>query len=214
MLYYTKKNLYAEIENLRDYIGISYSNYPLDVVSLCRSQKDLIVGKRNFNTKGLKGVLAIQDGLSAIMLDANQSAAEQNFFCAHELIHSALHRDLGYKNFNCFDKASPQQNSSIEWQANEGAAELLIPYKIFIPSFVHQYRTNSSLYIRTALSKKYNVSYQVIYNRIENLRFEIMQYEQGIPIDDIELLSKRKQEQCGIISTDYNALCNRLLNFA
>ena len=47
------------------------------------------------------------------------------------MIHLALHRRLEQKTFNCFDKVQANQNPFTEWQANEGAAEFFVPYKIF-----------------------------------------------------------------------------------
>lgn len=217
--YYTKESLYKEIDSLRSYIGITPESYPIDTVSLCCARDDFEIGEWSFKTKGLKGILLTCDGLNAIMLDANQSTEEKNFFCTHELIHSALHRDLGIKAFNCFERTLPQQDSAIEWQANEGAAELLVPYSDFIPSFVqllHEQKScgDSYLCIRSLLAEKYHVSYQVIYNRIENLRYEIDQYIQGVDINQIMLLSKRKQTNLGIITTNYNAMCDFEISFA
>lgn len=164
--------------------------------------------------------MLVTDGKdSAILLDSRQSREEQNFFCAHELIHSAFHRDLGMKQFSCYEKTQPQQDSAIEWQANEGAAELLVPYKLFIPRFIellNEQLNNPSVFywIRIQLAKEFDVSYQVIFNRIENHRYEISQYEQGVDSNSIQLLSKRKQNQFGIACPDYNAMCEFEIHFA
>ena len=211
--FYTKELLYREIAMLRKKMGITAACYPINSISLCDSRDDIIIGYHKFVTEGLKGMLLTSDGLNAILLDAEQLPEEQNFFCAHELMHSVLHRDLGLSNFSCFDKVRPQQNPSIEWQANEGAAEFLVPYKLFIPDFWNLYsqfcsRRGGCSCIRTRLAEKYHVSDVVIRNRIDNLRYEIDQFTIGIAIDNLSLLSRRKQDQLGIIPIDYNAICD------
>ena len=40
--------------------------------------------------------------------------------------------------------------------------------------------------------------------RIENLKYEIYQYEKGYDIDSVQVLSNKKQEQKGIHIVSYN----------
>lgn len=51
---------------------------------------------------------------------------------AHELIHYWFHPEQGA--FYPFSPASRDKEK--EWQANEGAAELLLPYRDFVPRYV------------------------------------------------------------------------------
>lgn len=67
------------------------------------------------------------------MLNARHSVEELNFDCGHELIHLTKHRGLGLSSFHCFDTLKPKQDPFIEWEANEGAAELTVPYRSFLP---------------------------------------------------------------------------------
>lgn len=120
---YTKKLLYEEIENLRDHIGLCPNEYPLNIKSLATA-RGLLVDTHPFKTIGLRGVLAIAGDSGHIILDENRSERDQNFFCGLELIHFVLHKNIGHRSFQCYEKVKEYQNSFIEWQANEGAAEL------------------------------------------------------------------------------------------
>lgn len=212
--YYTKELLYLEIENLRDHMGIRACDYPLDMKSICR-KGGLEINMYPFATKGLQGMLTVDaDGVGYITLNARNSPSEQNFFCGHESIHYLIHRDNGQTLFQCYDKIRKQQDRIIEWQANEGTAEWLVPYKAFIPDFLDNFDplmpTPDLGPIRAALAEKYFVSERVIYNRIDNLKYEIWQVATGTSLDKVKLLSKHQQTKCGlqIIS------CNELSDLA
>lgn len=120
---YTKQLLYSEIANIRSFFGISPKDYPLDMKRLC-SAGGLVVGEHSFKTKGLQGMLSIDaDRTGYIILNANNSPREQNFFCGHEGLHYLLHPNAGVTSFQCFEFTKNRQRSIMEWQANEGAAE-------------------------------------------------------------------------------------------
>lgn len=196
---YTKRLLYNEIENFREYLGITSSNYPLDVKALS-SSGGLTIANRDFKTHGLKGMLSIVNQHGYVLLDSKSSAYEQNFFCGHEVIHFVLHRNIGTNSFQCFDKVN--RNNIVEWQANEGAAEFIVPYRKFIPDVLSLLnpitRTGDYFEAVFLLSEKYHVSEMVIRNRLDGLRFEIYQVANGTPLNEIMILSKRQQERQGI----------------
>lgn len=200
-LRYTKSLLYKEIEKIRQYIDIRDTDYPLNMVAIAESG-GLSVDTHDFKTRGLKGILAIDGNEGHIILDAKESRFEQNFFCGHESIHFLLHRDVGQTSFQCYDQVKPKQNRFLEWHANEGAAELLVPYHLFIPRLLQMYNPvlgcgDYEVAVDT-LSSEYGVSDMVIRNRIENLKYEIYQVAKGTPISDILILSKTQQERQGI----------------
>lgn len=79
-----------------------------------------------------------------------------------------------------------------EWQANEGAAELLLPYKDFIPRFVQTAKYVEENYepleeVYNELARFYKVMPIVVDYRIRNLESEILQYINGTPIERIVL---------------------------
>lgn len=206
---YTKKLLYEEIENLRDHIGLCPNKYPLNIKSLAIA-RGLRVDTHPFKTIGLRGVLAIDGDSGHIILDENRSERDQNFFCGHELMHFELHKDIGHRTFQCYEKVNEYQNSFLEWQANEGAAELAVPYHQFIPDFLDCFNPYSPDHAdidkaREQLASSYFVSEMVIKNRINNLKYEIWQVLNGTDIKDICVLSKKQQEKRGIFVSSYNS---------
>lgn len=58
----------------------------------------------------------------SILLNSSLSFPEKNFYGTHELIHIYTNTDNPGQSFNCYDTVKPDQNSYIEWIANEGAA--------------------------------------------------------------------------------------------
>jgi hypothetical protein len=163
-----------------------------------------------FKTHGLRGMAAIAEAPDpdVILLNTKRSPLEQNFDCGHETMHLGLHRHTGQKTFNCYDEVTAKQNPFLEWQANEGSAEFFVPHRIFIPmlhEFLGLYPTFQTVqeFIRLA-SNTFMVPRQVIRYRLENLKYEILQFYAGIDVYDLELLSKIQQERRGIYIRSLN----------
>lgn len=208
--YYTKSGLYKEVDNIKSHIGIESNQFPINSVELCKCNDAYAVAYLPFKTKGLQGMLLTEDGINLIILNQNQSSCERNFFCTHELMHSALHRNLGLPAFNCFDTIQPQQDRFLEWQANEGAAQFLVPFQDFIPRFsaLLDSPPHRDFWFQGYLAEFYGVSTQVISHRIANLSYEIDQYRRGVALKDIEVLSASQQQKLGIVSTNYSVICD------
>lgn len=212
-VYYTKEGLYKEVCVLKHNLGFSENEYGINLIStlLNKNYKIEIVP---FNTKGLRGMAFVgtDNKDDIILLNSKRSNTEQNFDCGHEMIHLNLHRQLHLKTFNCFDKIQPQQNSFIEWQANEGAAEFFVPYKILLP--IIKQHTNSLNCLKNIKDFKYQIALlfkvpeAVITYRLENLKYELLQYLVGLPLDRIEILSAKKQEEQHIFIKSLNELTN------
>ncbi len=147
-----------------------------------------------------------------ILLNSSRSCWEQNFDCTHEMLHLILHRKDKGQVFFCTDTVSDKQYPIIEWQANEGAAELLVPYQDFIPRFANLLRFNA-VGITSLLAEYYYVTTKVISNRIDNLAYEIDQYRAGRRIDQIKLLSHRQLKRIGITPTCYKAVLDFALDW-
>lgn len=196
--YYTKERLYGDIHKLKKKLGLNINEYGFSVIDLCRSA-DIKIENVNFRTNGLRGMAAVGvNNLSdVILLNASRNKIEQNYDCGHELIHLNLHRNLESKLFNCIDSVKP--DNFLEWQANEGSAELLVPYSVFVPliKMNHNYllRNNCIGDYKISLSKKFNVTQKVIEYRLESLKYEIHQHIKGVPLDQLEILSTSKQKE-------------------
>lgn len=207
---YSKRQLYGAIANTRNIIGLLPSDYPLNLIQISRDI-GLHVDSCPFKTPGLRGILIIDDNLKGhIVLDSKRHSDEQNFFCGHEIIHYTCHMGAGHTSFQCYEKIRKQQNVFAEWQANEEAAELLVPYMLFIPDLLDAFDplhpTSNMWFARKLLSEKYRVSEQVIKNRVESLKYEILQVARGTAISDIEITSKAQLEHNGISIKSCNAL--------
>lgn len=211
MRYYTKEKLYKMVDSIRGLAGLPNGDYPINVIDFCSGRTDYEVGFHPYKTRGLRGTLVMDPEVNTILLNSKQTSSEQNFFCAHELVHSILHRNEGISIFRCFERVLPQQNPYLEWQANEGAAQFLVPYQDFIPIFTTLLSfsgPSTGVYVPSVLADRYGVTTRVIELRIKNLSYEIDQYKRGVPIGQIELLSNKRQRDRGIISTDYTAACD------
>lgn len=203
-----KEELYRFADGLRLYYYIP-DNRPIKALDLVSHDPRIDLEYCHFKTPGLCGVAMVGDKTDTLILNSNRNSVEQNFDCSHELVHLFKHRSI-QDDFKCFTKARPRQNTFLEWQANEGAAQFLVPYQDFIPRFTHciDYPSLSTYPILDLLADFYNVTPQVINVRISSLSYEIDQYQQGIAVDNIKLLSRNQQRQLGIRPTPYSAVCD------
>lgn len=195
MNYWTKQLLYENVDALISQLDFTNKDYPLDSISIAKRYcVDLHLEEIKFNN--LCGVL-YRGTSTYIALNASHNDEMKNFDCMHELIHYFLHD--GEKEFKCLNanEKKAYQNSFLEWQANEGAAQALVPYKLFVPMYVElclKYRDDILQYNTTKiLAKHFNVSGFVISNRINSLRYEIYQYFiKNCNIDNLVILSNRQ----------------------
>lgn len=200
----TKENLYNKVIALKQNLGIPKYEHCIDTIKICKQIPNLRIDYIPFNTIGLKGMSYIGNlkENDVILLNSNQLPSEKNFICCHELMHLNLHREGPKRIFNCFDKVKPNQSNFLEWEANEGAAELLVPYELLLPLLKqNKDNLNTSFGIRKIkrdFSSYFNVTETVIKYRFESLKYEINQYLNGIPLNEIKILSLNKQREKGI----------------
>jgi Zn-dependent peptidase ImmA (M78 family) len=149
-----------------------------------------------------------------IMLRETLSREEKNFTCAHELIHVKFHNNLHIATFQCFDKVRPNQNSILEWQANEGAAELLVPICEFLPIIKENLPSLKTWQdfenFDFGLARYFSTTKGVIKIRYEDLKYEIYQYLNGTPLENIEILSHKMQCSRGIQVESLNDVEDKL----
>jgi len=168
----TKSELYNGVCRIKEYLDICDESYPIDMFELCRKIYGLEVEKVAFKTKDL---------------NSNKALVEQNYDCPHEFMHLFNDAPAAGTIIRCFDKLRPNQNRYVEWLANEGAAELLVPYKMLLPMIKDKYSyIDSNIFgafdFCQKQSRLFNVSAIVLINRLGNLKYEIHQYLNGTPI--------------------------------
>ena len=195
----SKAKLYEIVTKKAVELGFNVcaQNYKIDAMRLamqvCRNPEIKILEFSSINVCGLlyKGEFA-----TTIGLNARRSAPGKNFDCMHELIHYWLH---DHNTFYCLDG----MDGHMEWQANEGAAQFLMPYQSFIPSYCY---LHDKLYAKfapqqaydmqiAALAGKYMVGEMAVKFRMESLKNEIAQYIDGTNIDKIKIISNRNRHE-------------------
>ena len=206
-----KEQLYKKVLRMKRFLIFMPYQYGINIVR--RWDYGIKLERIPFKTRGLRGMSypGTKPQPDIILLNSKRSEIEQNFDCAHELVHLTIHRNLNKQVFNCFDRSTaPNQDPFLEWQANEGAAEFFVPYKVFIPHLKECIGNNPSKGdiedFRHYAADLYCVPPAVIKYRIESLKYEILQYYSGISIDDLQIISKRQQERMGLYIKSLNEI--------
>lgn len=203
--FWDKATLYKEIDKLMNNLGITinHRNYPLNSKLLAeRFCYNLDLKNLNFGTSSICGVLQKGSKGTSIALNCNRNAEMQNFDCMHELVHYFFHGSEHTSHIS-YENGTIKQHSWSEWQANEGAAQALVPYQILIPQYViysRYYAHDTEMINRTnaVFAKFFSVTEAVIQNRISTLKFPIWHYMTGMPIEDVPIISYKKIKDYGL----------------
>jgi Zn-dependent peptidase ImmA (M78 family) len=124
----------------------------------------------------LSGMIYIKDGVPVIGVNSLHHPNRQRFTIAHEIGHLVMHRDLISesvhvdKQFRVLmrDSTSTTGTEKIEVQANQFAAELLIPSSMFDPTKIMESDIDDEGPL-DELAKKFRVSKQMLEYRIKSL---------------------------------------------
>lgn len=203
----SKKDLYESVNNLKNRMHINDFEYPLDIFDICQNRLvNIEIGAANFKTNDLRGMAIISENVKCenhvILVNANKSPEEINYHGTHELMHITIQHNKAGQAFKCYDKVKPTQDSYIEWQANEGAAEFLVPYRILLPLIKKNYNKMcigfGAYDFCEVYASQFGVSPVVMQNRLNALSYEIEQYINGTPLNSIKILSHTQQIKQGI----------------
>lgn len=197
-----KAQLYAFVREKRRELGINLSSYPLHSQEIAGRYGNLVLQHREFSSKKIGGML-VKNRVSVMTLNTLHSQAEQNFYGFHELVHFW---DDPKSEYLCIDGQVPIQDRYIEWKANEGAAEMAVPFETFLPDVVGIISDCDSLGVARegcleVLSWAYKVSPSVIDIRLQSLAYELWQHSQGTPVENVVLMSANEQKKRGVIFT-------------
>lgn len=175
--YIERAELYEKIDLVRQILGIRLKDYPIDFNDVYAELSDVLsISYEPFTYKKFCGLL-IRNKLpyaSHVVINSNLTPADQYFAMVHELVHFFCHN---LDRFMC----NPFTNvvyGKFEWQANEGAAELILPRKFFVEDFnisMQEYGDINKAIKNTA--KVYKVNEQVVKYRLMNLQDEFLQYK-------------------------------------
>ena len=198
-----KENLYNFVEKLRWNYGIN--SYPINIANIYKSNEPTELIFYNFKTPGFCGAALPGEKSNTIILNSNRTVDELNFDCGHEVIHLTKHKNQNNDIFTCFERS---QNKFLEWEANEGSAELLLPYRLFLPILKENWSTFYSftdIYrFKRKIAKEFHIPISVVENRIENLKYETHQFLNGKNLNDLEILSNNQQKNRNIIIQSLN----------
>lgn len=206
-----KEDLYTLI----DFIRISFrinDNRTFNILEFLKNFDGIVVrDSYKFNDQKIGGLLIKNKypEKSFIIVNSSKEPISTIFDLTHEIVHFLLHPE----NRKNYISTTLCDLDNFEWQANEGAAELLVPYKHFIPLFAKNIKQchSKSEYLEfiNYLSGVYTVSSSVLEYRISGLKYEIKQFENGVPLNKLVFLSKRAQEKQGIFIKSYNSIFKR-----
>lgn len=205
----TKLQLYEEVEVLRRQYGVTP---PVDAEALARYVCDnLTVETLPFESTAICGILVREPGATSIALNAARSPAERNFDCAHELFHYILHPGPGFM----LCRNEPRLTSfrsdyrpvdAAEYQANEAAAELLMPYREFLPLVAGAFREWEGIAVpgqKARVARHFGVTPAMVAVRLEALAYELMQVLDGVPPARVSVMSAAAQRKRGILPPVY-----------
>lgn len=177
----------------------------MNIFKLCSRISNVEIAAAPFKTHDLRGMVSLarnNNENNVILVNSNKSFEEQDFHGFHELMHIPTVDKPGAM-LRCYERVRPNQDSYLEWLANEGAAEFTVPYKILLPMIKDKYsdliRNIGTWDFCIKNAAIFGVSPTVLQNRIDNLKYEVDQYLNGVPLDKVEILSKRKQDDRGIV---------------
>lgn len=203
-----KAELYSYIQNIKKQCPTL--NKMTDVEPFCNKNNiNLIL--HSFDDNGICGFACIGEKKDTIVLNSRRNEIESFFDFIHEFIHTKRHRNVASMWLLCSDK---KQNSFLEWEANEGAAEFIAPYKLFIPAFSDLYDLYMERFdiwkiiygwvnVPQVLAGKFGISEMMAIHRIENLSYEIEQYRSKGTVEGIALYSKKAQNKLNIVAKNY-----------
>ena len=178
-------SLYRRIDALRRLWNV---RDPFDPFLAAESLPGIRLYETAFSTAGLHGFIVTSPDKSraTIVLDTRRSEEEQMFDLSHELIHFALHpptdRVHGYSPF-------------MEWQANEGAAELLLPRTLLLRILSEtrdriRASADAALLVRS-LARRQGIRETVVRWRMWSLRLDVARTLAGENPETLPLLPQR-----------------------
>lgn len=211
--YTTKAALYQAVGGMRPALGIQPGRYPVNLIAIARRRCSYTL--HAFDTPGLFGMCLAGPRVDSIVLSSRRSDTQRQFDCGHELVHLYLHRNLAGAGFHCFappgpkgPRQAPRGDAALEWEANAGAAELLVPMAAFLPLVARHADALSDpaafRRLRRYLAGRFGTTVPVISLRFEELRYELQQYLGGTPLEEVEILSATQLRRRGVDAPSFN----------
>ena len=190
----SRAQLYQALDQCRAQLGLN-PEQPVDPYRLA-ARFGCQVAAHYFNSTKIAGMLLRNPNQTdspsgVILLNGLFSSSSLRFTLAHELVHLMLHPTVAQS--VCIEELSSQK-SRLEWEANEGAAELLLPYRQVLPYF--STLTGLSFFQKAErISARFQVSPTTARYRLEELKGDWEDYISGTALSDLPLLSRRERKK-------------------
>jgi Zn-dependent peptidase ImmA (M78 family) len=176
-----KRKIEESVDQLLKDSGVSKAPVPIDRIA---RQLNITV-KFSPTREDVSGALVVKGGAAFIAVNGAHHENRQRFTIAHEIGHYYLH-DTGERthfdeDFRVYgrNKNSSQANDPQEIEANQFAAELLMPQKFLLVDFSGN--RGERVEIVAKLARKYKVSPQAMEYRLANLGLLVPNFD---PQDD------------------------------
>ncbi len=178
-----KASLYDKVTLIRASLTLSVDDN-INFFNIIQDTKIAIIEK--FAFQDIYGYLDKTPGKKAVII-INEKLKNPNFVLAHELMHLLLTSNEEPFKCNLKENFLISGYAYEEWRANEGAAELLVPFSSFLPDYDFFSKKFSLPQCIDCLANKYYVPKNVIKYRIENLKKEYLQYADGVDVSNIRI---------------------------
>lgn len=206
----SKAELYQVADQIREQLGLHAPCTAEEVYQRIIAREDIGLAFIPLNTWGLQGMSSAGENgeRDIILLSDALGKLERGFYAAHELIHLTCHRDQQRGRFYCFFDKTLEQDDFLEWQANEGAAQIVMPMQQFLPEALallpNMGDRTGLLRMRLKLAAHFGVTDSMVQVRLESLKYELYQAWIGQEIASITPLSAREQQRMGITVPSLN----------
>ena len=191
---HSRSALYKALDGCRQQLSLSLEQ-PVDPYRLA-VQLGCDVAVHFFECQAVAGML-LQSAkeeppfLAVALLNGARTSQSQRFTLAHEMVHFMLHPRIPQR--ICRDSAAAG-SVPLEWEANEGAAELLLPYRRMLPFLASMAALPFPQKVQR-ISARFQVSLITARFRLEGLKGDWEDYMSGTALSALPLLSRRAREQ-------------------
>lgn len=192
----TRRTLYRRMDAMREKYGI---RGVFDPYAFAEAQ-GIPLTRHHFHDPRLHGILVRTADCCGVILRADLTPARERFYLTHELVHRELH--YGETGRTAF------ADSGREYQADEGAAELLMPYRDLIPralSLRRRFLSNPTAALQI-LAAHYRLDLETVRRRLRSLQHEIALCRSGVPVSEIVPLSRREVQMLGLRDIPFDRL--------
>ena len=190
----SRSALYQALDDCRQQLSLSLEQ-PVDPYRLA-VQLGCDVAAHFFECQAVAGML-LQSAkeeppfLAVVLLNGARTSQSQRFTLAHEMVHLMLHPRIPQR--ICRDSAAAEP-VPLEWEANEGAAELLLPYRQMLPLLASMSALSPSQKVQR-ISARFQVSPITARFRLEGLKEDWNNYMSGTALSALPLLSRRARNK-------------------